>query len=139
MPYFEKHFTVEEANALIPRIQEIFREVRELLEAFKQQGSSPAVSASEVTPGRTNGKSNGHPTQPAEGGREAIRAKINDLLSEIAERGIVIQDFQRGLIDFPSYVNGEEVFLCYEPDDGDRVQYWHHLNAGYAGRTKLGE
>ena len=62
-----------------------------------------------------------------------------DPLTEITDQGIVIQDIDRGLIDFPAFIHGEEVFLCYELSDGDRIQYYHGLNAGYAGRQKLPE
>jgi hypothetical protein len=52
------------------------------------------------------------------------------------DRGIVLRDLDRGLIDFPAIRDGREVYLCWidgEPDIG----FWHDLDAGYAGRRPL--
>ncbi len=54
------------------------------------------------------------------------------------EREIQLKDPQRGLIDFPAIREGREVFLCWKQDEDD-IEYWHDLDAGYAGREKLQE
>jgi hypothetical protein len=48
----------------------------------------------------------------------------------------VVRDIGRGLIDFPSIRDGEEVYLCWELTE-DRVSWWHELDAGYPGRQPL--
>lgn len=130
MPHFDKHFTLEEANALLPRIREVFAEIQSLVAQARGERSKviPLFGRS----AGTNGHSKNHLTE-----RETIMARINELISEITDRGIVIQDVTRGLIDFPAFIDGEEVFLCYELEDGDSIQFYHHLNSGYAGRTPL--
>lgn len=60
-----------------------------------------------------------------------------DLVASIVERGVIIQDIRRGLIDFPAWKDGREVLLCYELEDGDTIGHWHELEAGYAGRQKI--
>ena len=35
-----------------------------------------------------------------------------------------------------SIVGGKEVFLCWEKDEED-IEFWHDLDAGYAGRERL--
>jgi len=47
-----------------------------------------------------------------------------------------VKDLERGLIDFPAIVGGREAFLCWEKDE-ENVEFWHDLEAGYAGREKL--
>ncbi len=140
MPYFDKHFTVEEANRLIPWVQDIFHRIHSLIE----EGQSLSKPKGKVIPlfpnveaAGTNGSQNGKSHTPKTRSQEEIKAEINKLLAEISDAGIVIQDVGRGLIDFPGYVLGEEVFLCYELEDGDRITHWHHLDAGYAGRRPL--
>lgn len=135
MPYFDKHFTLVEATSLLPRLREIFQQIQSLVDEARQ---GPVLSHPEpfsLTPGRING----HASRLPRLSREEITRRINDLVTEITDQGIVIQDINRGLIDFPAFLHGEEVFLCYELNDGDRIQYYHALNAGYAGRQKLPE
>jgi hypothetical protein len=52
------------------------------------------------------------------------------------ERDIVLRDLDRGLVDFPSLRDGEEVYLCWV-DGEPAIEYWHELDAGYAGRQPL--
>jgi len=58
------------------------------------------------------------------------------VLREFARRQIQLQDLDRGLVDFPAIVGGREVFLCWEEGEKE-VEYWHELDAGYAGREPL--
>jgi hypothetical protein len=131
MTHFDKHFTLQEANSLIPRLREIFLEIHNRIDEARSPRTTPPE---EISPGRTNG----HTRQPHRT-REDILAEINNLITEITDQGIVIQDIQRGLVDFPAFIEGEEVFLCYELADGDEITAWHTLNAGYAGRKPLPE
>lgn len=62
--------------------------------------------------------------------------KMNSALVSIQERGVVIKDFDRGLVDFPHMRDGQEVFLCWELDEPD-IAFWHHIDDGYAGRERL--
>ena len=58
------------------------------------------------------------------------------VLLEFQRREIQVKDLQRGLIDFPAIIDGREVFLCWEQDEED-IEFWHELEAGYAGRERL--
>jgi hypothetical protein len=65
-------------------------------------------------------------------------ADLKQVLLEFERREIQIKDIDRGLIDFPAILWGKEVFLCWEHGDKD-IEFWHDLDAGYAGREKLSE
>ena len=41
-----------------------------------------------------------------------------------------------GLVDFPSEMNGRHVLLCWRLGEPE-VQFWHEVDAGYAGRQPL--
>ncbi len=129
MPHFDKHFTFEEANALLPRYREIFAQIQSLIDAARGQSSNVIQLHGG---GGTNGKTNGAHTS-----RDAVMKQINELISEITDAGVVIQDVGRGLIDFPAFIDGAEVFLCYELSDGESIQFYHELDAGYAGRRPI--
>ena len=55
---------------------------------------------------------------------------------QLEELDVVVRDLERGLIDFPSLLGGEEVYLCWllgEPSVG----HWHAVEGGFAGRRPL--
>ena len=62
--------------------------------------------------------------------------QANSALVELQAMDVVLRDLDRGLVDFPSIRDGQEVFLCWEEGE-DEVAYWHDLEAGYGGRRPL--
>jgi hypothetical protein len=127
MPIFEKHFTVAEANAMLP-------ELRELLLAIRQAREHLVVEWENAAPVLRVAPYNG-------GGAEASRyvaelLRLNRLLRQILARGVLVKDVERGLVDFPHFRGEEEVLLCWELSE-ERVAYWHDLESGYRGRRPL--
>jgi len=62
--------------------------------------------------------------------------KIKEVLLEFHRREIQLKDLDRGLMDFAAIIGEKEVFLCWEQDEED-IEFWHELDAGYAGRERL--
>ena len=56
---------------------------------------------------------------------------------ELESLGVQLKDYGRGLIDFPSMRDGRVVLLCWKADEGNTVEWWHDLEAGFAGRQPL--
>lgn len=124
-----KLFTVEEANELLPSVRGILQRIqrsRRRLTAFRKEAKRAAEGA-----------------ELGGGGMEAgpIYAVLltNSALelAELEELGVQIKDFDRGLIDFPSLRDGRVVLLCWQLGEGDELEWWHDLEAGFAGRTRL--
>ena len=63
---------------------------------------------------------------------------VRRLLAEVQGLGIVVRDIDRGLIDFPAVIDGEEVYLCWQLDE-DGISWWHDLESGFGGRQPLDE
>ena len=127
MPHFEKHFSVEEANNLLP-------ELRQLLERIQAVRSSLTISWEQAQPVLVAAPHNG-------GGKEASGyvsdlTRLNALLQAFQRQGVVIKDIDRGLVDFPHWRDGREVYLCWELSE-DQVRFWHDLDSGYAGREPI--
>jgi hypothetical protein len=71
--------------------------------------------------------------------RDAVSGAEMELLKAVANlngMGIQLKGPLEGLIDFPSYRDGELVELCWKLGE-ERVEHWHHIGEGYAGRKKL--
>jgi hypothetical protein len=126
MGQFEKHYTLEEANGLLPEVRQQIAALQaardQLVADWRQAG--PALEAA-----HTNG--GGHEAA----GYVADLSELSQHLKWFSRRGIQVKDIDRGLIDFPALRDGEEVLLCWEAAE-DRVAYWHDLESGYAGRQR---
>jgi cellulose biosynthesis protein BcsQ len=47
-----------------------------------------------------------------------------------------VRDLERGLVDFPSLVDGQPALLCWQVGE-ERIEYWHGPDDGFAGRRPL--
>ena len=57
-------------------------------------------------------------------------------LEKILSTGCLIKDLDVGLLDFPSVINNEEVYLCWKLGE-ERIRYYHRQDEGYAGRKPI--
>jgi hypothetical protein len=116
-------WTVEQANAALPRVTAALERIRELVAAARRER--------EGTAGLLEG--NGHPPAPRVTGE--LRAAVEELTAE----GIVLRDLDAGLVDFPARLeDGRQYLLCWvlgEP----AVAWWHWPDAGFAGRRPLSD
>lgn len=126
-PSFEKLFTVEEANALLPEMRELLGEVSEHRDALRERSPDlePILVASATNGGGKIG---------SEYGVEAYR--LHRAIQRIQERGVILKDLDMGLLDFPHERDGRVVFLCWHPPE-EEIGYWHDIEAGYQGRQPL--
>ncbi len=62
--------------------------------------------------------------------------RLDELIHKIQDMGIHIKDLASGLIDFPAWHDGREVYLCWQSGEGD-VEYWHEVEAGFTGRQLI--
>lgn len=61
---------------------------------------------------------------------------LKSALDQILETGCVIKDLDVGLLDFPSVIDNEEVYLCWKLGE-DRIRFYHRQDEGFAGRKPL--
>jgi hypothetical protein len=119
-------WTLDEANAALPEVAELVRRLRTLADATRHRR--------ERTRGNGAASGNGH-ARPAGDTAAELRAVLDDL----TERGIVVRDPERGLIDFPARSpTGRDYLLCFL-DGEDAIEWWHWPDAGFAGRTPIAE
>lgn len=124
-----KLFTVEEANELIPVVRPKLEKIRsryEQIAAFREPAKAAAASAEFGGGGMESGSQ-----------YVKILYDIGKLTLEINELGIQMKDYLRGLIDFPCWRDGRVVLLCWQLGEDDEIQWWHEVEAGFAGRQPL--
>lgn len=125
-----KLFTVEEANDLLPVIRPKLEEIKRryaVNAAFRDSVKLAAIAASECGGGGL------------EGGTRYVKSlyKIGKITTELCELGVQIKDYSRGLIDFPSTRNGQVILLCWQLGENERIEWWHEMETGFAGRKPL--
>jgi hypothetical protein len=67
---------------------------------------------------------------------EASHAELNEIVARFTAQGVQVKDMDRGLIDFPAEVDGQEALLCWHVGE-PRIAYWHSPADGFAGRRPL--
>jgi hypothetical protein len=122
----EKFYSVDEANALVPKLKPLLERIRVTQEALAQDKTVAAV--------REKASHNGGGL-PSRHLGELTRTLDRDL-RQLQEWGIVLRDPSIGLIDFFHRRKGETVFLCWKLGEA-RVEWWHPVDTGIAGRERL--
>ncbi len=127
-----KFYSVEEANARVPLLRSILRDVTELSHDLKglherlillqTDGALDAVQEREVV--RLSAE------------MDARQRAMSGYQRELTQLGAVLKDDFMGLVDFPAWLDGREVCLCYKLDEAE-ISFWHEVDAGYGGRRPL--
>ena len=126
-------FTLDEANALVPWLQEKFLDLElrrqqylaaqkrfdEIVHDPTKDGSTPDLELAEVAVSV-----------------KSLAARVEDTVQEILDRGIILRDVSSGLVDFPSQRDGREVFLCWIGGE-EEIRFWHETNLGFERRQPL--
>ena len=108
-------FTLEEANAFVPWLEEMFQRLSEIRQELAD--------------------SKGEAAQPEEMSEQLMQA-LEDGVQEIFDKGIIVRDVDRGLVDFPTQREGREVFLCWVGGE-ETIDFWHETDRGFAHRQPL--
>ena len=108
-------FTLEEANAFVPWLEEMFRRLSEIRQELADR-KGEAGQSEEMS--------------------ERLMQALEDGVQEIFDKGIIVRDVDRGLVDFPTQREGREVFLCWVCGE-EKIDFWHATDRGFAHRQPL--
>ena len=122
----ETFYSVDQANALIPKLKPLLERIRKTQQELAKDKTVAAV--------REKAAQNGGGLL----GRNlsALTKTLNEDLRQLEAWGIVLRDPSIGLIDFMHQREGETVCLCWKLGES-RVEWWHPLETGIAGRQRL--
>jgi len=122
-----RHYTVDEANRKLRAVGAIVRRVRDARRRLAREApDGDFATLTELTGGAWPG---------AEHARAALEVALG--FDRLEQLDVVVRDLERGLIDFPSLIEGEEAYLCWLLDEPS-VGHWHAPGAGFGGRRPLG-
>jgi len=129
-----RHFTIDEANALIPRL--------EMLMADAQRAAVTLRAAMQDTVGGEE-KEEGHDTRTT---KDVLRVRpdladdvhrLEWAVAEIEALGCQFKGLDLGLVDFPALIDGTTVLLCWQYGE-KQIAFWHRADEGFAKRRSLG-
>ena len=134
---FEKLFSPDEANELIPRLEVLIRDLQVQAGVLRKRVNDLARFDDKLSDIDLPDVIARYPElQP-------IAARMSEIASEIEEMGCFLKDVDQGLIDFPFLIDaseaGEEdevVFLCWQYGE-PRVVAWHAIDSGFSDRHPL--
>lgn len=123
-----KLFTLAEANELLPAVRKQLETIRQLYARIDRYRSAAraAAEASQSGGGMT-------------GGSNYVKAlyEVGKHTTELFEMGVQLKDYSRGLIDFPTMRDDRIVLLCWQLGEKEEIEWWHEIDAGFAGRQPL--
>lgn len=133
-------FTVEEANALIPRMERVMDRIGGFRDEMEERSEKLQVldalwGEKLLEPGNPD-------HQEFLVHRKRIRELVEEMeeviRDEILDRGIRFPagGLEHGLLDFPTTYDGRWIYLCWRQGEPEILQ-WHEADAGYRGRRDL--
>ena len=130
----DRYFTLEEAQRQTPWLAQTFDEIAPWRERIRELNGEAQGLVERM---RGNGGSESH----ARHARLRVQideaaSRIESAVNAISDRGILVKGIEPGLVDFPSLMDGREVYLCWREGETE-IDFWHDVDAGFAGRQPL--
>ncbi len=124
-----KLFTIQEANSLLPNVRPIVKSIQR----SHRRVISFQTTATHAAEGAESG--GGGMVQGPRYARLLVDLSVG--AGQLESLGVQLKDYSQGLIDFPSMRDGRVVLLCWKADEGDELEWWHDIEAGFGGRQPL--
>jgi len=128
-PLHRRHYTLAQAQAARGWVAERVHRIRDARDRLRALGAQARRTLNAL-----DARSGG-----AYPGREvaAPLVEMSRALAELQDVEIVLRDLDRGLVDFPTMIDGAEAYLCWLVDEEDEIAFWHRIDGGFAGRRAL--
>ena len=129
-----RQFTLDEANALVPWLEETFQRLANMRR--EQTDAQSRLDELLERRGSNGSSSSNEAMQQAQGNVDRLARLMEEGFQDILAEGIIVRDVATGLVDFPSQREGREVFLCWIRGE-EPIDFWHETNRGFAHRQPL--
>ena len=127
-----KYFTIDEANATLPLLRAILRDVTALAHDLRDRHQRLLRLQSSGS----MDKAHEEEMQQLIEEFERDQDRMHEFEGELKKLHVELKDYFTGLIDFPCWMDDREVYLCWKLDEPE-VTHWHELDSGFGGRQKL--
>ena len=124
-----RHFTLAQANRTLPFVTRV---VGDLVAKAAEYRRLDAQRRELATGAKTA------EAEQVERRMERLQGELEKLAAELGPIGCELKDLDRGLIDFPARLGEESIYLCWKAGEA-RIDFWHTLDSGFAGRRPISE
>lgn len=128
----KKYFTFDEANQILPVIQQELCALQNIKREYDQKFRELQVCKMEY---RESGNLRDSIFK-YECELEFIQMEAHMHYHSMQNRGVYLKDIEAGLVVFPALIDGEEVLLCWKQGE-DRITYYHGVYEGFSSRKSL--
>ena len=122
-----RYFALDEANAAVKELRPLVGEMLEIRQVILD-------AQPELEPVMHKVAGNGGSRIASQVAHQFER--LQEIMHLIEASGAELKDLNSGLLDFRSWRDGREVYLCWRYGE-DEIRFWHDLDAGFAGRQPL--
>jgi hypothetical protein len=126
-----RRFTIDEANALIPRLEMLMADAQRAALALRSAMQESAPDGEPVDARTTKDVLRIRPDLADDVHR------LEWAVAEIEALGCQFKGLDLGLVDFPADVDGTTVLLCWQYGE-KQIAFWHRADEGFAARRPLG-
>jgi hypothetical protein len=127
---FEQLFSEEEANALIPRLEILVRQLQMQAASLRERIEALSVDDPAIVHSEFREVVGRYPEL------RSFTANMAEAASQIGSFGCILKDIEQGLVDFPHDAGEETVFLCWQFGE-PRIVAWHRVDRGFSDRQPL--
>ena len=130
-----RYFSLEEARALLPRVEKAIRSAAQAKANHDQceQSLQNLVQRIMIMGGILVDRL---AVENMKSVKDSSMERLKAAMEEIGEIGCLVKDLEQGLVDFPTLFQGEEVYLCWRMDEPD-IHFWHGVHEGFGGRKAI--
>ncbi len=130
-----RYFTLDQAKGLLPVVDRVVRSAVHAKSVYDQSDESMQnllqriIMSGGLLVDRLS-------VEAIRSSRQTSGDRLRVALEEIQDLGCLVKDLEKGLIDFPTLLRGEEVYLCWHLGEAD-IQFWHGVHEGFNGRKTI--
>src|SRR5262245_10598749 len=105
----KKYFTAAQANAALPLVRAIVGDITALARELRERHER----LNRLRPRERGGRSEAHQEELVQAEEEFERSQVRmqEYEKELKQLGVELKDYFTGLVDFPCWMNGREVYL----------------------------
>jgi hypothetical protein len=128
--HFDKLFSTNDADELIPTLEVLIRDLQSQAVTLRERIRELVRAHEPVDSMRLPQIIESHPEL------QLVTTRMAEIAGKIESFGCFIKDIDQGLIDFPSELGEEVVFLCWQFGE-PCVSAWHAIDSGFSDRQPI--
>lgn len=122
------HFTLEQANKMLPSVIEKFNTVLDAKEQVVR------IQTDFETNPKYMSRFKDYIIKKQE--LNSAITKFYKSIEDLEATGVSVKSIDQGLLDFPSLMFNEEIWLCWKQGETE-IKFWHGKDEGFNGRKPI--